>query len=48
MNVQRNLIGKPTLYKFELGHNAMDTTKNILEVKCEGGLQDSRQSGKVR
>ena len=33
MNVQYNLIWELRLYKFELGHNATEATKNICHVK---------------
>ena len=35
MNIQCSLIQEIMLYKFELGHNAMETTKNIYCMKDE-------------
>ena len=35
MNMQHGLIQKHILYKFKLGHNTMETTKNIRCVKGE-------------
>ena len=36
MNVQCSLIWELMLYEFEMGHNAMEATKNICWVKVEG------------
>ena len=41
MNVQHNRIGKFMLYKFKLGHKAMEATKNICRVKDEGAVDQS-------
>ena len=36
MNVPHSLIQKLMLYKFKLGQNTAETTKNICCAKCEG------------
>ena len=44
MNVQHGLIWEFMLYKFELGHNAMEATKNICYVKSEGAVDHSLET----
>ena len=41
MNVQHRLIWELMLLEFELGHNAMETTKNICSPKSEGTVNPS-------
>ena len=38
MNMQCCLIWKFLLYEFKLGHNSVETTKNICCAKCEGTI----------
>ena len=38
MNIQRSLIQKLMLHKFELDHNIAEATKNIYSVKSEGAV----------
>ena len=40
MNVQGSLIQEIMLYKFELGCNALEATKNLCCVKCESTVDD--------
>ena len=41
MNVQYSLIQELRLYKFELGHNTTESTKNICCAKDEGAIDHS-------
>ena len=41
INVQCSLILELMFYKFELGHNATEATKNICHVKGEGTVDQS-------
>ena len=41
MNAQCNLIGKPMLYEFKLGHNAVEAAKNISYIKSKGSVDHS-------
>ena len=41
MNERQNLILKFIFYDFELGHNAVEATKNIFLVKDEGPVDHS-------
>ena len=41
MNMQHSLIQEFMLYKFKLGHNSIETTKNITCVKGEGAVDHS-------
>ena len=41
MNERQNLILKFIFYDFELGHNAVEATKNIFLVKDEGTVDHS-------
>ena len=38
MNVQYSLIRKLISYKFEVQHNAAETTKNISGTECAGAV----------
>ena len=42
MNMQYSLIQELMLYKFKLGHNAMEATKNICCMQDEGSVHHSR------
>ena len=41
MNVQSSIIWELALYRFELGHNAAEVTKNILCMKVKGAVDYS-------
>ena len=41
MNMQYNLIWELILYEFEMGHDAVESTKNIFCVKSEGAVDHS-------
>ena len=41
MNIQHSLILEFMLYKFELGYNAVEVTKNIFYEKSEGSVDGS-------
>ena len=41
MNLKHSLIQELVLYMFKLGYNAMEETKNICCVKCEGAVDHS-------
>ena len=44
MNVQYSIILEPMLYKFKLGHNAVEATKNICCLKDDGSLDHCKVS----
>ena len=41
MNMQYSLIWDLMIYKFELGHKAMEATKNVCCAKDEGAVDHS-------
>ena len=43
MNMQYSLIQELMLYKFKLGHNAMEATKNICCMQDESSVHHSNQ-----
>ena len=42
INLQQSLIWKLILYEFELGHNTVESTKNICCMKGEGVVDHTR------
>ena len=41
INMQHSLISELILYKFKLGHNTTETTKNFCGIKSEGTIDNS-------